>query len=134
MRPVNKCQYENVDTLEFAGVYVFGLAKAHAFVDVTRRTAFVTGVAFLRSTKWHFVTKPAEGVEFIEGLASDYMSEEFFKFWCTHGSTKIIQGHVFAGYEKPWDMVFSPLVYSGSGLNGSAHLVNAIFYLDGLLF
>ena len=87
-RPVNKWQYEDADTFECAAAYAYGIAKAHAFVDGNKRTAFVTSATFLRLNGWHVVTEPAEGVAYMEGLASDEVSEEKFKNWLEHGSTK----------------------------------------------
>ena len=88
-RPVNKWQYEDADTFECAAAYAYGIAKAHAFVDGNKRTAFVTSATFLRLNGWHFVTEPAEGVAFMEGLASDEVSEEKFKNWLELGSKQI---------------------------------------------
>ena len=87
-RPVNKWQYEDADTFECAAAYAYGIAKAHAFVDGNKRTAFVTSATFLRLNGWHVVTEPAEGVAYMEGLASDEVYEEKFKNWLEHGSTK----------------------------------------------
>ena len=62
-RTVNKWQYENADTFECAAAYAFGIAKAHAFVDGNKRTAFVTSVSFLRLNEMALcTTEPAEGV------------------------------------------------------------------------
>ena len=88
-RPINKWQYENADTFECASAYAFGIAKAHAFVDGNKRTAFVTSLTFLRLNGWHFVTDPAEGVTFMEDLASGAVSEESFRNWLEQSSTKI---------------------------------------------
>ena len=88
-RPINKWQYECTDTFGCAAAYAFAIAKAHAFVDGNKRTAFVTSVTFLRLNGWHFVTEPAEGVGFIEDLASGAVSEDSFKNWLELGSTKI---------------------------------------------
>ena len=88
-RPINKWQYENADTFGCAAAYAFGIAKAHAFVDGNKRTAFVTSVTFLRVNGWHFVTEPAEGVTFMEDLASGAVSEESFRNWLEQSSTKI---------------------------------------------
>ena len=85
-RPVNKWQYEDADIFECAAAYAYGISKAHAFVDGNKRTAFVTSVTFLRLNGWHFVTEPAEGLAFMEGLASDEVSEEKFKSWLERGS------------------------------------------------
>ena len=88
-RPVNKWQYEDTDIFECAAAYAFGIAKAHAFVDGNKRTAFVTSATFLRLNGWYFVTEPTEGVTFMEGLASNVVSEEEFKNWLECGSKKI---------------------------------------------
>ena len=88
-RPVNEWQYESADTFECAAAYAFGIAKAHAFVDGNKRTAFVTSVTFLRLNGWHFVTEAAEGVASMEGLASGEVSEEKFTIWLERGSTEI---------------------------------------------
>ena len=88
-RPINKWQYENTDTFGCAAAYAFDIAKAHAFVDGNKRTAFVTSVTFLRLNGWHFVTEPAEGVTFMEDLASGAVSEERFKNWLEQSSTVI---------------------------------------------
>ena len=87
-RPINKWQYENGDTFGCAAAYAFGVAKAHAFVDGNKRTAFVTSVTFLRLNSWHFMTEPAEGVAFMEDLASGAVSEESFRNWLEQSSTK----------------------------------------------
>ena len=88
-RPINKWQYENSDTFGCAAAYAFDVAKAHAFVDGNKRTAFVTSVTFLRLNGWHFVTEPAEGVTFMGDLASGAVSEESFRNWLESWSTKI---------------------------------------------
>ena len=88
-RPINKWQYENADTFGCASAYAFGVAKVRAFVDGNKRTAFVTSVTFLRLNGWHFVTEPAEGVTFMEDLASGAVSEESFRNWLEQSSTKI---------------------------------------------
>ena len=88
-RPINKWQYENTGIFECAAAYAFGIAKAHAFVDGNKRTAFVTSVSFLRLNRWHFTTDPAEGVSFMEDLASSVVSEESFKNWLVQSSTEV---------------------------------------------
>ena len=99
-RPVNKWQYESADIFECAAAYAFGIAKAHAFVDGNKRTAFVTSVTFLRLNGLHFVTEPAEGVEFMEGLASDQIPEDKFKSWLAQGSTEILWGQLLGASDK----------------------------------
>ena len=86
---MNKWQYEDTDTFGRAAAYAFGIAKAYAFVDENKRTAIVINVTFLRLNGWHFTTEPAEGVTFMEDLASDVVSEENFKNWLEQSSTEI---------------------------------------------
>ena len=88
-RPINKWHYENTDTFGCAAAYAFGIAKAHAFVDGNKRTAYVTSVTFLRLNGWHFITEPVEGVAFMENLASDMVSEESFRNWLEQGANLI---------------------------------------------
>jgi death-on-curing protein len=89
-RPINKLQYEKAGLFKCAAAYAYGIAKAHAFVDGNKRTAFVSGATFLRLNGWHFKTEPAEGVEFMEGLVSDAITKEKFENWLIQGSTKIV--------------------------------------------
>ena len=87
--PVNKWQYENADVFECAAAYAFGIAKANAFIDGNKRTAFVTSITFLRLNGWYFATNAIEGVEFMEGLASGHVPEEQFITWLLDGSTQV---------------------------------------------
>ena len=89
-RPVNKWQYERADIFACAAAYAFGIAKAHAFVDGNKRTAFVTSVTFLRLNGWHFVTDPVDGVAVMENLASDNVSEDEFRSWLLSGCSGVI--------------------------------------------
>lgn len=89
-RPVNKWQYEQADLFECAAGYAFGIAKAHAFIDGNKRTAFVTGVTFLRLNGWHFAPDAAQGVDYMERLASGGVSEQEFKNWLSRDSTEIV--------------------------------------------
>jgi death-on-curing protein len=47
-RPVNKWGYGTSDLFELAAAYTFGIAKAHAFVDGNKRTAFQSAHQFLK--------------------------------------------------------------------------------------
>ena len=87
-RFINKSHYENTNIFGCAAAYAFDIAKAHAFVDGNKRTAFVTSITFLRLNSWHFMTEPAEGVGFMEDLASGAVSEESFRNWLKQSSSK----------------------------------------------
>lgn len=58
-------------------------------VDKSKRTALVTSVTFLHLNGWHFVTEPASGVHFMEGLAPDQISEDKFQIWLTQVSAAL---------------------------------------------
>ena len=55
---------KNLDILKYIR------SKAHAFVDGNTRSAFVTIVNFLNLNGLYFVSEPAEGIVFMEDLAS----------------------------------------------------------------
>jgi len=88
-RPLSKWQSERADMFSCAAAYAFGLAKAHAFVDGNKRTAFVTSVTFLRLNGWHFVTDPVDGVAAMEGLAFGHVPEDEFRSWLLAGSSSV---------------------------------------------
>jgi len=72
-RPMNLAAYGDPD--------VFGIAKAHAFVDGNKRTAFVAAFTFLRLNGVFVRPDPAVGVRKMEDLAADEVSEEEFAAW-----------------------------------------------------
>lgn len=80
-RPKNLVAYGDPTLAELAAAYAFGIAKAHAFVDGNKRTAFVTALTFLRLNGFGFATDPATGVRMMEDLASDDVSEAAFARW-----------------------------------------------------
>jgi death-on-curing family protein len=80
-RPRNKNAYGSPSLEEFAAAYAFGIAKAHAFVDGNKRTAFVTAATFLRLNGFEVRPDPLEGVRAMEDLASGIMLEEAFAAW-----------------------------------------------------
>lgn len=86
---MNKWQYEGTNTFGCAAAYAFSIAKAHAFEDGNKRTAFVTGVTFLRLNGCKFTTEQSEGVGFMKGLESGEINEEKFVNWLDQGSSEI---------------------------------------------
>lgn len=80
-RPRNKAAYGEPSLEEIAAAYAFGIAKAHAFVDGNKRTAFVTSATFLRLNGFSLRPDPLDGVRSMEDLASGVMSEETFAVW-----------------------------------------------------
>jgi len=80
-RPRNKAAYGEPSLEEIAAAYAFGIAKAHAFVDGNKRTAFVTSATFLRLNGFGLRPDPLDGVRAMEDLASGMISEETFAAW-----------------------------------------------------
>ncbi|MBS0126282.1 type II toxin-antitoxin system death-on-curing family toxin [Thetidibacter halocola] len=80
-RAMNLAAYTDAEVSEIAAAYAFGIAKAHAFVDGNKRTAFVTAVTFLRLNGFTFRPDPVDGVHMMEGLASGDVTEAEFAKW-----------------------------------------------------
>jgi death-on-curing protein len=75
VRAENKFSYEQSDTFACSAAYAFGLAKAHAFVDGNKRTAFLTSITFLRLNRYQFTTNFTDGLRFMEGIATGEVTE-----------------------------------------------------------
>ncbi|UWQ20084.1 type II toxin-antitoxin system death-on-curing family toxin [Jannaschia sp. W003] len=89
-RAVNLAAYDDAAGLAaIAAAYAFGIAKAHAFVDGNKRTAFVTALTFLRLNGHAFRPDPIEGVRVMEGLAAGEVSEADFARWLAAGMRPI---------------------------------------------
>ena len=84
-RAMNLAAYTQADIAAIAAAYAFGIAKAHAFVDGNKRTAFVTSLTFLRLNGLGFRPEPVEGVRMMEGLATGAVSEAVFSEWLRAG-------------------------------------------------
>ena len=88
-RPLNLAAYEDPDVFDLAAAYAFGIAKAHAFVDGNKRTAFVAAVTFLHLNGQAFRPDPAEGVRMMEDLAASQIDETAFAEWLRQGASPI---------------------------------------------
>ncbi len=88
-RALNLAAYTDVDPARIAAAYAFGIAKAHAFVDGNKRTAFVTAVTFLRLNGYGFRPDPFEGVKMMEDLASGGIIKTTFAAWLAAGMTAL---------------------------------------------
>lgn len=82
-RPRNKAAYAKPCIEEMAAAYAFGIAKAHAFVDGNKRTAFVTSATFLRLNGFSLRPDPLDGVRAMEDLATGVIAEAAFAAWLT---------------------------------------------------
>jgi len=80
-RPINQHGYGEENVFALAAAYAYGIAKAHAFVDGNKRTAFVTAAAFLRLNGYALRPDPIEGVRVMEDLSQDILREGDFAVW-----------------------------------------------------
>jgi death-on-curing protein len=85
-RAINPHAYESAPLPRIAAAYVYGIAKAHAFIDGNKRTAFVTAVTFLRLNGIGFRPEPLEGVRIMEDLAAGDVDEAAFAAWLQQGA------------------------------------------------
>ena len=80
-RAMNRASYEDADVFAIATAYAYGIAKAHAFVDGNKRTAFVAAFTFLRLNGVPLRPDPDMGVRMMEELTSGQVSEDNFADW-----------------------------------------------------
>jgi len=84
-RALNLSGYSDAGSAQIAAAYAFGIAKAHAFVDGNKRTAFVTALTFLRLNGYAFCPDAVTGVAMMENLASGRINEQGFAAWLQSG-------------------------------------------------
>ncbi|WP_374298271.1 type II toxin-antitoxin system death-on-curing family toxin [Paracoccus sp. (in: a-proteobacteria)] len=84
-RPLNRAAYGTPSLPQLAAAYAYGIAKAHAFVDGNKRTAFVTALTFLRLNGQGFRPEPVQGVRMMEDLAAGDVTEAAFAVWLERG-------------------------------------------------
>lgn len=84
----NQASDGNPDAYAFAAAYAFGIAKAHAFVDGNKRTAFMAAFTFLRLNGIDVRPDPGAGVRMMKNLTSDQVSEEEFTAWLRFLNTR----------------------------------------------
>lgn len=91
-RAINRAAYEGADVFAIAAAYAYGIAKAHAFVDGNKRTAFVAAFTFLRLNGVPLRPDPSMGVRMMEELASGQVSEDAFADWLRDLASKVDLG------------------------------------------
>ena len=88
-RPQNLKNYGDPSIFELGASYAFGIAKAHAFVDGNKRTAFQSCFVFLYINGADLQVNNDAVVQMMEGLASDQVSESEFAKWLESSSEHI---------------------------------------------
>lgn len=86
-RPLLRWRFEDLSLFELAAYYAHGVAKAHAFVDGNKRTAFLAALAFLAQNGIVVRTAPDEAVQAMVALTTDQSSVAAFAAWLArHGA------------------------------------------------
>jgi death-on-curing protein len=80
-RPRNLVAYGAPDAADLAAAYAFGIARAHAFADGNKRTAWVVARLFLADNGGRLEFDRVEAVEAMVGLAAGTTSEADFAAW-----------------------------------------------------
>lgn len=89
-RPRQKWHYEpDSDLATLAAAYAFGLAKAHAFNDGKKRTAFLTAVIFLGLNAKDLDATESEVVQAMTALAGGSLAEPALAEWVRSRLTRI---------------------------------------------
>jgi len=89
-RPQQKWHYEpDTDLATLAAAYAFGLAKAHAFTDGNKRTAFLTAVVFLGLNGKDLDATEAEVVQVMTALAAGSLAEAAMATWLRERLTRL---------------------------------------------
>jgi death-on-curing protein len=88
-RPMHRHACGETDLCILAAAHAFGIAKAHAFVDGNKRTAFVTSVTFLRANGVAATWPQSDIVTMMERLASSRVDETAFADWVRQGSVAV---------------------------------------------
>ena len=81
VRARNRFEYTGADLFECAACYIFGLAKNHGYQDANKRTAFVTGLTFLRVNGFRVDAKAEDVIQLMIDVATDVSNESAIADW-----------------------------------------------------
>lgn len=81
MRPRNQWQYEGADLPRLAAAYAYGLARNHAFVDGSKRIAFMAMLLFLRRNGVRFAPDRIHAAKVMLALPAGEVDEEGLTRW-----------------------------------------------------
>ena len=89
-RAQQRWHYEpDSDLATLAAAYAFGLAKAHAFNDGNKRTAFLTTVIFLGLNRKDLDATEIEVVQAMTALAAGSLTEPAMASWIRERLTRL---------------------------------------------
>lgn len=85
----NRFADTGADLFECAACYIFGLAKNHGYHDANKRTAFATGLTFLRVNRIRIQAAPADAVGLMLEVATDVADEAAIAQWLRERATAV---------------------------------------------
>lgn len=88
-RARNRFEYTGADLFECAASYIFGIAKNHGYQDANKRTAYATGLTFLRVNAVRITVESTDGIQLMLEVATDVADEAVIAQWLRDRSTRI---------------------------------------------
>ncbi|MEP6832294.1 MAG: type II toxin-antitoxin system death-on-curing family toxin [Gemmatimonas sp.] len=88
-RARNRFEYTGADLFECAASYIFGLAKNHGYQDANKRTAFATGLTFLRVNGVRVDAVSIEAIQLMLDVATDVADESVIAEWLRERSRPV---------------------------------------------
>lgn len=86
-RPVMMKDYADLDIVDIAAAYAYGIVKNHGFADGNKRTAWQVAAVFLENNNYEIDHNPsdpidaAEAKDVMKSLADGSITEEKFAAW-----------------------------------------------------
>jgi death-on-curing protein len=80
-RPQNLAAYGSPDVADLAASYAVGIARNHAFLDGSKRTAWVVAETFLLKNGYELIARDDDGVTTMLAVAEGTMPEQEFAIW-----------------------------------------------------
>jgi death-on-curing protein len=82
IRPINQFDLgSDLDLVDIAAAYAFGLGKNHAFVDGNKRIAFLACGLFLEQNGKRLNAEPLDAIAAVMALAAGDIGEKEFAAW-----------------------------------------------------
>jgi len=88
-RARNRFEYTDADVFECAASYIFGLAKNHGYNDANKRTAFATGLTFLRVNGVRVDAAPTDAIQLMLDVATDVADEAAIAAWLRERAIRV---------------------------------------------
>lgn len=80
-RARNRFLYADADLFDCAASYIFGIARNHGYQDANKRTAFASGLTFLRVNGVRIVAVPEDTIRLMLDVATAVADEAAIADW-----------------------------------------------------